>query len=68
LVERWSRELTEKAIRRGVLRSLPELVSASQDYLNGHNNDPKPFIWTAGAEDFLAKVRRGRGALKQVAI
>jgi transposase len=67
LVERWFRELTEKAIRRGVFHSVPELVSAIQQYLNAHNNDPKPFIWTASAEDILAKVRRGRVVLKQVA-
>ena len=67
LVERWFRELTEKAIRRAVFRSVPELVSAIQEYLNAHNNDPKPFIWTASAEDILSKVRRGRVVLKQVA-
>jgi len=58
--------LTEKAIRRGVFRSVPELVSPIQEYLNAHNNDPKPFIWTASTEEILAKVRRGRAALKQV--
>jgi transposase len=67
LVERWFREVTEKAIRRGVFRSVPELVTAIQDYLNAHNKDPKPFIWTASAEDIPAKVRRGRVVLKQVA-
>jgi hypothetical protein len=46
---------------------VPELVTAIQEYLNAHNNDPKPFIWTASAEDILTKVRRGRVVLKQVA-
>jgi hypothetical protein len=59
--------LTEKAIRRGVFRSVPEPVAAIQDHLNAHNKDPKPFIWTASAEDILAKVRRGRVVLNQVA-
>ena len=27
------------------------------------NADPKPFVWTAGASDILAKVRRGHEAL-----
>jgi transposase len=55
LVERWFRELTDKALRRGVFRSVPELVSAIQEYLNAHNNDPRPFTWTASAEDILAR-------------
>lgn len=67
LVGRWFRELTEKAIRRAVFHSVPELVTAIQEYLNAHNNDPKPFIWTASAENILTKVRRGRVVLKQVA-
>jgi transposase len=67
LIERWFRELTDKALRRGVFRSVPELIAAIEAYLRAHNNDPKPFIWTASADDILAKVRRGRVVLKQVA-
>jgi transposase len=66
MVERWFRDLTDKAIRRGVFRSFPELIAAIQDYLQAHNDDPKPFMWTATAEEILAKVRRGRAALEQV--
>ena len=64
LVERWFRELTHKAIRRGVFRSVPELVAAIEAYLAAHNNDPKPFVWTASAEGILEKVRRGRVVLR----
>jgi transposase len=63
LVERWFRELTDKAIRRGVFRSVPDLIAAIEDYLRAHNDDPKPFVWTASAEQILEKVRRGRAAL-----
>jgi transposase len=66
LVERWFRDLTEKALRRGVFRSVPELISAIEAYLAAHNSDPKPFIWTASAESILAKVQRGRVALEQI--
>jgi transposase len=66
LVERWLRELTDKAIRRGVFHSVPDLVAAIEDYLRVHNNDPKPFVWTATAEEILAKVQRGRVTLTQV--
>ena len=67
-MERWFRELTQKAIRRGVFRSVPDLIAAIYAYLDAHNADPKPFVWTASAEDILNKVRRGRVALLQAAI
>jgi transposase len=66
LVERWFRELTDKALRRGVFHSVPDLITKIEEYLAAHNDDPKPFIWTATAEDILAKVARGRVALQTV--
>ena len=66
LVERWFRELTEKAIRRGVFHSVPDLITAIEDYLKKTNDNPKPFVWTATAEAILEKVRRGRVALNAI--
>jgi transposase len=66
LVERWFRDLTDKAIRRGVFHSVPDLITAIENYLQANNNDPKPFIWTASADAILEKVRRGRVALTQI--
>jgi transposase len=66
LVERWFRELTDKALRRGVFHSVPDLITKIEQYLAAHNDDPKPFIWTATADDILAKVARGRVALQAV--
>ena len=66
LVERWFRELTDKALRRGSFNSVPNLITAIEDYLSAHNDDPKPFVWTATAESILAKVARAREALQQV--
>jgi hypothetical protein len=66
LVERWVRELTEKAIRRGVFKSVPDLIAAIEAYLQANNNDPKPFVWTATAEEILEKVSRGRVALASI--
>ena len=68
LVERWFRDLTDKAIRRGVFHSVEELISDIENYLRVNNEDPKPFAWTATAEQILAKVARTRLALKQVKI
>jgi transposase len=67
LVERWFRELTDKALRRGVFHSVPDLIAKIQDYLDATNADPTPFIWTATAESILAKVARGRVALENSA-
>ncbi len=66
LVERWFREITDKAIRRGVFGSVPDLIAAIEDYLAANNADPKPFVWTATTEQILKKVRRGRVVLQQL--
>jgi len=56
LVERWFRDLTDKAIRRGVFHSVNDLITAIEDYLKANTDNPKPFVWTATAEQILAKV------------
>jgi transposase len=57
-VERFFAEITEKRLRRGVFRSVAELEQAIQDYLDHHNQNPKPFVWTASAELILSRVER----------
>jgi len=59
-IERWFRELPDKNLRRGVFASVPELIASIGDYLNAHNADRKPYVWTATAEKILAKVQRAR--------
>jgi hypothetical protein len=34
-------------------------------YVEKHNQNPKPFIWTAKARDILAKVTRSRTRLNE---
>jgi transposase len=65
MVERFFRDLTENAIRRGTFKSVGDLVDAIGDYLSKYNEEPKPFVWTAKASDILAKVMRARVALKK---
>ena len=65
LVERWFRELTDKALRRGVFHSVPDLIASIEKYMDVHNESPRAFVWTATAESILTKVRRGRVALNQ---
>ena len=63
MVERFFRDLTTKRIRRGVFRSIEDLIAAIDEYVDHHNIAPKPFIWTAKARDILEKVQRARRAL-----
>ena len=66
LVERFFGLITGDAIRRGVFRSVDELKTAIEAYLEQHNAEPTPFVWTAPAADILQKVARGRQALESV--
>ena len=67
MVERWFREITDKRIRRGVFRSVEQLIEAIRAYIDEHNGNPKPFVWTAKAQDILEKVRRARAVLDKTA-
>lgn len=58
LVERWFAELTNKQIRRGVHRSIGELETAIREFLEVHNENPKPFVWTKTADQILASIAR----------
>jgi transposase len=57
-VERWFALLADKQIKRGVHRSVHELKAAITAFLQAHNDDPKPFIWTKTAEDILQTIAR----------
>lgn len=58
LVERWFAEITNKRIRRGVFRSVRELEAAIREYIDAHNENPKPFVWTKTADQILASIAR----------
>lgn len=55
-IERFFAEITAKHIRRGAFRSIPQLETAIRDYLDHHNQNPKPFLWTADADIILQRV------------
>ena len=62
-VERFFRDISENRLRLGVFKSVPELVTAIDDYVAHHNIDPKPLIWTKSARDILQKVIRANAHL-----
>lgn len=66
LVERWFAELTQKALRRGVFLSVPDLVQAIEAFLEAWNANPKPFVWTAKLEEILEKIARARAKLESI--
>ena len=63
-VERWFRDLTEKNLRRGIFKSVPDLIDSIESYLQATNADPQPYIWTATAQSILSKVARARTSLE----
>ena len=66
MVKRFFRDLTQNRLRRGVFRDVEELIMAIGNYIDRHNENPKPFIWTAKANDILEKVKRARRSLNIV--
>jgi hypothetical protein len=57
-VENFFSVLTRRRIRRGVFKSIVDLQAAINRYLDEHNANPKPFVWTKPAKDILAKIER----------
>jgi len=62
MVEPFFRDLTENQLRRGAFTSVEALQPAIHTYIEHHNRKPKPFIWTATANDILEKVKRAKTA------
>jgi transposase len=66
LVERWFKELSDKAIRRASFLSVADLEKAIEEFMAAWNENPTPFIWTAKAEDILQKIERARATVEQI--
>jgi len=65
MIERFFRDLTSNQIRRGIFQDLEQLITAIGNYIDHHNKNPKPFIWTAKANDILEKVTRAQTTLNK---
>src|ERR1700680_5024669 len=64
MVERFFAEITRIRIRRGAFTSVAELKSGIMEYLEKHNADPKPFIWTKSVGEILEKAARAKQVLE----
>ncbi len=58
LVERWFSALTTKQLRRGVHRSVPELIDSIREFIDVHNETAKPYVWVKTADEILASIAR----------
>lgn len=58
LVERWFSALTTKQLRRGVHRSVRELVAAIREFIDVHNETGAPYVWVKTADEILASIAR----------
>jgi transposase len=63
LVERWFRDLTDKRIRRGSFQNVPQLIAAITQYIEGHNQNPQVFVWSASVENIMTKIAKCKEAL-----
>jgi len=63
MVERWFREITDKRIRRGSFKSVPDLIKAIMQYIETNNQNPHIFTWTATVERIMTKIAKCKEAL-----
>ena len=63
---RWFGELDNKAIRRGVFRSVEDLEASINAFLTAWNQDPQPYVWTATVESITEKLSRCRRTLEKI--
>jgi transposase len=57
-VERWFALLSQRQIKRGSHYSVRELEAAILEFIDVHNEQPKPFVWTKSADTILNSIER----------
>ena len=65
-VEGFFATLTKRRLRRGVFHSIIDLIQAIRAYIDAHNVEPKPFVWTAPADTIIGKHQRGNHLLESL--
>lgn len=58
LIERWFVELSRKRLKRGVFKSVPDLMATIDEFIRHNNETPQPFVWTKKVDEILDKVGR----------
>ena len=62
-IETFFAKLTRRRLKRGVFRSIVDLQAAINSFIEAHNHDPQPFVWTADPNRILESVRRNVGTI-----
>lgn len=57
-VEIWFNIITQRAIRRGTFRSVPDLIAKIDSFVDHYNRNCCPFVWTATSDSILTKIQR----------
>jgi transposase len=65
-IETWFGIITRQAIRRGTFSSVKVLIRRINDYIAHWNSNAEPFVWTATADEILAKVRLVQSSIKKL--
>jgi len=65
-IEGFFATLTKRRLKRGVFCSVVDLQAAINRFLEEHNQQSKPFTWTAGPDKIIAAVRRGHQVLASI--
>lgn len=68
IIEGFFRNLDHKRLKRDAFRSVPQLIDAIMTYIEDHNEEPQPIVWTKPADDILKRVGRARAKLDKSAI
>jgi hypothetical protein len=65
-IETWFSIITRQAIRRGTFTSVKILIKQIGDYIDHWNTNAQPFVWTATADEILAKVALTQTNVRQL--
>jgi transposase len=65
-VEGFFAKLSRRRLQRGVFHSVVALQSAIKDFVEQHNQSPKPFVWRADPKDIIAAAKRGHQTLETI--
>jgi transposase len=65
-VEGFFAILTKRRLKRGVFKGVVDLQAAINRFLVEHNQDPRPFVWTADPDKIIAAASRGHQTLDSI--
>ena len=58
--------LTKRRLKRGVFKGVVDLQAAINRFVADHNQQLKPFVWTADPDKIIAAANRGHQVLDSI--